>query len=149
MDVINGRLCVRCGTTLRSEVFTVRCRNTEACKRRALKKLAIEDTKAIKLLRDLVAAFPELETDEDLPGSEAVDRIAALVERARGVLGIEAPVVVKQYTLNGEPLEDFELFIDENQFDHDDCEEIEALEMGDAKIFGGGAAAESVLRRVK
>jgi len=51
-----------------------------------MKGVALNE-EAVQFLRDFVAAFPELDDeDEPLNGSDAVDRICNLVDRAKWIL---------------------------------------------------------------
>ena len=51
------------------------------------------------------------------------------------------------FTLDGEPLEDIREFVRDNGLDEAEEAAVYALRPGDEMRFGGGAAAEFVLRR--
>jgi hypothetical protein len=51
------------------------------------------------------------------------------------------------YTLDGEPV-DIDEFIEMNGFAMPDIEQIAALPVGDEIVYGGGAAAVRILRRI-
>jgi len=54
----------------------------------------------------------------------------------------------KRYTLDGKSVDIID-FIADNEFTRRDIQEIADLRKGEEIIYGGGAAAEFVLRRVK
>lgn len=54
----------------------------------------------------------------------------------------------KRFTLDGETVE-IVSFISDNDFTKKEIKEIASMKVGDEIIYGGGAAAEFILRRVK
>ena len=55
--------------------------------------------------------------------------------------------LARRFVLDGAPI-DIDDFIEENGFAMEDIEQIGSLEVGEEVVYGGGAAATFVLRRV-
>lgn len=54
----------------------------------------------------------------------------------------------RRFTLDGDPIDDMQEFLDDNEFEPKEINQLAVLEIGREIVFGGGAAAEFVVQRV-